>query len=151
MFVLEYCKLFERHLDLAYPLEARLQPIVYKGDDSTKKTIREPIVLENVFFATASAALKSESKVELDKLKAFLEQNKTLNIQLNGHTDNVGKPEDNLTLSSARAKAVMEYLISQGIDKKRLQAKGFGETKPRHSNDSVSGRAANRRTEFEVL
>jgi outer membrane protein OmpA-like peptidoglycan-associated protein/tetratricopeptide (TPR) repeat protein len=141
----------EKSLDLAYTLEARLQPIVYKSEDVTKKIIREPIVLENVFFATASAKLKPESKVELDKLKALLEKNETLHIQLNGHTDNVGKPEDNLMLSDARAKAVMEYLISQGIDKKRLQAKGFGETKPRHSNDSVSGRAANRRTEFEVL
>lgn len=141
----------EKSLDLGYRLEAKLQPIVYKGDDSTKKIIREPIVLENVFFATASAKLKSESKIELDKLKAFLEKNKTLHIQLNGHTDNVGEPEDNLMLSEARAKAVMEYLINQGIDKKRLQAKGFGETKPRYGNDSVSGRAANRRTEFEVL
>lgn len=141
----------EKSLDLAYLLEAKLQPIVYAGDDSTKKMIREPIVLENVFFATASAELKPESKVELDKLKALLEQNETLHIQLNGHTDNVGKPEDNLTLSDARAKAVMEYLVSQGIDKIRLQAKGFGETKPKYSNKSVSGRAGNRRTEFEVL
>lgn len=141
----------EKSLDLAYLLEAKLQPIVYVGDDSTKKIIREPIVLENVFFATASAELKSESKVELDKLKTFLEKNKTLHIQLNGHTDNVGKPEDNLSLSDARAKAVMEYLIGQGIDKKRLKAKGFGETKPKYDNTSNSGRAGNRRTEFEVL
>jgi outer membrane protein OmpA-like peptidoglycan-associated protein/tetratricopeptide (TPR) repeat protein len=141
----------EKSLDLAYLLEAKLQPIVYVGDDSTKKIIREPIVLENVFFATASAELKSESKVELDKLKTFLEKNKTLHIQLNGHTDNVGKPEDNLRLSDDRAKAVMEYLIRQGIDKKRLKAKGFGETKPKYGNESVSGRAGNRRTEFEVL
>ncbi|CAA6823316.1 MAG: Outer membrane lipoprotein omp16 precursor [uncultured Aureispira sp.] len=141
----------EKSLNLAYPLEAKLQPIVYKGDHVTKKVIREPIVLENVFFATASAKLKSESKVELDKLKALLEKNESLHIQLNGHTDNVGKPEDNLRLSDARAKAVMDYLIRQGIEAKRLQAKGFGETKPIYSNDSVKGRAANRRTEFEVL
>lgn len=141
----------EKSLDLAYVLEAKLQPIAYEEEDSMKKRIREPIVLENVFFATASAELKSESKVELDKLKILLETNKDLHIQLNGHTDNVGKPEDNLLLSDARAKAVMEYLISQGIDKVRLKAKGFGETKPRYSNDSKSGRAGNRRTEFEVL
>jgi outer membrane protein OmpA-like peptidoglycan-associated protein/tetratricopeptide (TPR) repeat protein len=141
----------EKSLDLAYPLEARLQPIVYKDDDPTKKTVREPIVLENVFFATASAKLKPESKIELDKLKAFLIKNESLRIQLNGHTDNVGKPEDNLTLSGARAKAVMEYLIKEGIDKERLKAKGFGETKPKYSNESVSGRAGNRRTAFEVL
>lgn len=141
----------EKSLDLAYLLKAKLQPIVYAADDSTQKTLREPIVLENVFFATASAELKPESKVELDKLKLFLEKNNDLHIQLNGHTDNVGKPEDNLMLSDARAKAVMEYLIRQGIDKKRLKAKGFGETKPKYSNESVSGRAGNRRTEFEVL
>jgi len=141
----------EKSLNLAYPLEAKLQPIVYKGDDITKKTNRKPIVLENVFFATASAKLKPESKVELNKLKTFLEKNETLHIQLNGHTDNVGNPADNLKLSEARAKAVMDYLIDAGIEEKRLQAKGFGETKPIDSNDSVSERAANRRTEFEVL
>lgn len=141
----------EKSLDLAYRLEAKLQPVVYGTADSTKKIDREPIVLENVFFATASAELKSESKVELNKLKALLETNKTLKIQLNGHTDNVGKPEDNLKLSEARAQAVMNYLIEKGIDAKRLKAKGFGETKPKYSNDSASGRAGNRRTEFEVL
>lgn len=140
-----------KSLDLAYLLKARLQPLIYEKDDSMKKIIREPIVLENVFFGTASAELKPESKVELDKLKYLLDENKDMHIQLNGHTDNVGKPEDNLVLSNARAKAVMDYLISKGINANRLKFKGFGETKPIYSNETKSGRARNRRTEFEVL
>lgn len=140
-----------KSLDLAYALEARLQPVVFKGDGEDKKVIRQPIVLENVFFETASAALKDNSKTELDKLKALLDENPAMKIQLNGHTDNVGQPEDNMTLSNNRAIAVMEYLIQQGITKERLSAKGFGETKPRFPNDTKEGRAGNRRTEFVVL
>lgn len=140
-----------KSLDRAYVLEAKLQPLVYKRDDSTKKMVREPIVLENVFFATASAELKSESKIELDRLKNLLDKNITMHIQLNGHTDNVGKPADNLKLSEARAKSVMNYLITKGVDAKRLKAKGFGATKPKYSNESKEGRSKNRRTEFEIL
>lgn len=138
-------------LEKAYPLQARLQPIVYKGDDENKKVIRQPIVLENVFFETASAALKDASKVELNKLKEMLEQNPTVRIQLNGHTDNVGEDTDNLKLSNDRAYAVLNYLVAEGIAKERLQAKGYGETKPRASNESPEGRANNRRTEFEII
>jgi len=141
----------EKSLDKAYLLEARLQPLVYEEDDSTKKIIREPIVLENVFFATASAKLKPVSKVELNKLKKLLDTNPDMKIELHGHTDNVGEHDDNITLSNNRAIAVVDYLISKGISKDRLGGKGFGETKPRHSNDTKEGRALNRRTEFVVI
>jgi outer membrane protein OmpA-like peptidoglycan-associated protein/tetratricopeptide (TPR) repeat protein len=137
-------------LDKSFRLKANLQPLVFTQNDSMN-IIREPIVLENVFFTTASFVLESDSRIELDKLKKLLDENPDMHIQLNGHTDNVGKPEDNLVLSDNRAKAVVEYLIAEGIAADRLSAKGFGETKPRFGNDSETGRAGNRRTEFIVL
>lgn len=111
----------------------------------------KPTVLNNVFFDTGSADLRPESFIELNRLKQFLDENPTLRIQLNGHTDDVGADADNLTLSDNRAKAVQDYLIAQGIDASRLRYKGFGESKPINSNDTEAGRQSNRRTEFEIL
>jgi outer membrane protein OmpA-like peptidoglycan-associated protein len=108
------------------------------------------VILKNIFFETDSYVLKDESKVELDKLIDLLTQNPSLKIQISGHTDNVGSDEHNQTLSENRAKAVYGYLIANGIAAPRLSYKGFGETKPLAANDTDTGRARNRRTEFEV-
>lgn len=109
------------------------------------------VELKNVFFETAKFDLKPESKVELDKLVNFLTVNKTLRIELDGHTDNVGDKKSNQLLSQNRAKAVYDYLIANGIDAKRLAYKGFGDTRPKVKNDSDANRAINRRTEFKVV
>ena len=79
------------------------------------------------------------------------DSNNTLKIQINGHTDNVGSDENNLILSSNRAKAVQDFLIKNGILASRLSYKGFGETKPIDSNETEWGRQNNRRTEFVML
>ncbi|MBL4586923.1 MAG: OmpA family protein [Flavobacteriales bacterium] len=107
--------------------------------------------MKNIFFNTASYDLLPASKVELNKLVEFLTNNSTIEIEIGGHTDNVGKPENNQRLSENRAKAVKEYLASQSISEKRLQYKGYGETEPVDSNETPQGRANNRRTEFKVL
>ena len=73
-----------------------------------------------------------------------------MQIEIHGHTDNVGDSEKNLTLSQNRAESVMNFLISSGISNKRLSAKGFGQTKPNKSNSTEVGRAFNRRVEFVV-
>jgi outer membrane protein OmpA-like peptidoglycan-associated protein/Tol biopolymer transport system component len=109
------------------------------------------VELKNVFFETAKFDLKPESKVELNKLVAFLNLNKTLRIELSGHTDNVGDKKMNLTLSQNRSKSVYDYLIANGIDAKRLTYKGYGDTQPKVKNDSDEHRAMNRRTEFKVI
>jgi len=109
------------------------------------------IDLKNVFFETAKYDLKPESKVELDKLVAFLNVNKTIRGELSGHTDNVGDKKSNMTLSQNRAKAVYDYLVKAGIDPKRLTYKGYGDTRPKVANDSDEHRATNRRTEFKVI
>lgn len=108
------------------------------------------VELKNVFFETAKFDLKPESKIELDKLVAFLKNNKTLRIQLSGHTDNVGDKKMNQLLSQNRAKAVYDYLIANTIEANRLTYVGYGDTQPKVKNDSDENRAINRRTEFKV-
>ncbi len=107
--------------------------------------------LKNVFFDTDKSDLRPESKAELDKLLAFLSSNKTLKIQLRGHTDNVGDKKKNQLLSENRAKAVYAYLVGNGIIKERLTYKGFGDTQPQVPNDTPEHRQINRRTEYKIV
>lgn len=109
------------------------------------------VILKNIFFDTNEAILKEESLTELDNLIALLKENKSLKILIKGYTDNVGQPQNNLTLSNKRAKAVVDYLIEKGIEKIRLTYKGFGETQPMAENNTEEGRAKNRRTELEII
>lgn len=116
-----------------------------------KMEVGNKVVLKNIFFGTGSFELKNESKAELNKLVSFLVKNKTMSIEIGGHTDNVGAPETNQKLSEARAKSVYTYLIENGIETIRLSFKGFGQDLPIESNDTDQGRANNRRTEFKVV
>lgn len=109
------------------------------------------IRLNNIFFDIGKATLRPESYPELDRLAGLMTQNGKMQIELSGHTDNVGGADANLKLSDDRAKAVTEYLISLGIAAERIQAKGYGETKPEASNDTDEGRQLNRRVEFTIL
>lgn len=120
--------------------------------DIPMKKLREgnAIVLQNLFFDTDKYNLKEASKVELDKLTAFMEKHPSMVIEIRGHTDNVGSQERNQLLSEQRAGAVVEYLVSAGIDKTRLLAVGMGETEPVASNDEEAGRRANRRIDFKI-
>jgi len=109
------------------------------------------VVLKNILFETNSAKLQPISMIEIDKLFQLMAENPTVRVQINGHTDNVGKPADNLKLSAARAKSVVDYLVGKGIKISRLVYKGFGETKPIGDNKTDTGRAQNRRTEFVII
>ena len=110
------------------------------------------VELKNIFFDVNKWDLKPESRAELDKLTDFLKKNKNLRIELAGHTDNTGDKKFNLTLSSNRAKAVYDYLVSSGgIAANRLSYKGYGDTRPKVPNDSPENKARNRRTEFRVV
>ena len=77
--------------------------------------------------------------------------NKTLKVSIEGHTDNAGNPADNQKLSEERANAVLLYLVTQGVEKNRLVAKGFGATKPIADNSTETNMAKNRRTEFVII
>jgi len=107
--------------------------------------------LKNIYFDFDKTTLKSESFVELNKVVDFLNQNEKVSIEISGHTDSKGSDTYNLNLSQGRSQAVVDYLISQGINAARLEAHGYGESKPIDTNDTDEGRANNRRVEFTVL
>lgn len=130
-----------RSPDATYEKDILLQPIETNA----------AIVLKNIFFDVNKFDLKPESQVELDKLIQLLNENPSLKIEISGHTDNVGKPADNLLLSNNRAKSVVNYLIGKNISASRLIAKGYGETKPVADNKTEEGKALNRRTEMKVI
>jgi OmpA-OmpF porin, OOP family len=107
--------------------------------------------LKNIYFDFDKTTLKNESFPELNKVVDFLKRNESVEIEIAGHTDNKGSDDYNASLSQGRSQAVVDYLISQGIQEFRLTAHGYGESKPVESNDSEEGRAVNRRVEFTVL
>jgi outer membrane protein OmpA-like peptidoglycan-associated protein len=123
-----------------YNIAVLLQPI----------EIGSKVILKNIFFDTNKFIIKDESKPELQKLIEFLTLNASIKIEVSGHTDNIGTEQSNQILSENRAKAVYQYLITNGVPAERLTFKGYGETQPIASNDTDDGRAKNRRTEFKI-
>jgi outer membrane protein OmpA-like peptidoglycan-associated protein len=109
------------------------------------------MVLKNIFFETNKATLKPESTTELERVATLLKENPGIRLEISGHTDNVGSYRANQKLSEARAKSVVDYLIDQGVDKSRLEYKGYSFTQPVADNNTAEGRAQNRRVEFKVL
>jgi outer membrane protein OmpA-like peptidoglycan-associated protein len=112
--------------------------------------IGSKIALRNIFFDTGKSGLRSESNAELDRLVKLMKDVPTLKIELSGHTDNTGSAKGNISLSQDRAEAVVGYLVSKGIAKTRMTAKGYGSSSPIATNDTSDGRQENRRTEFEI-
>ena len=109
------------------------------------------IILNNISFATGSATLNTTTSTDLNKLAQFLKDNDAAKLEIQGHTDDVGNLQSNITLSEQRANAVVNYLVANGIDKNRLTAKGYGPANPIASNKTASGKAKNRRVEMKLL
>lgn len=107
--------------------------------------------LNNLFFATAKSNLLPESYAELNRIATFLTNNGSVAIEIAGHTDNIGNDQTNVVLSQDRADAVRYYLQSKGIPVNRLNAKGYGKTRPVTTNATEDGKAQNRRVEFVIL
>ncbi|MDP4686700.1 MAG: OmpA family protein, partial [Salibacteraceae bacterium] len=107
--------------------------------------------INDIFYATNSADISTKSKIILDEFVSYLAENKSIKIAIHGHTDNVGKPEANLALSTDRAFSVKQYLESKGIAGSRISYEGFGSQKPTATNETAEGRGINRRTEFVIL
>ncbi len=104
-----------------------------------------------VNFETGSADLTPLSNYEIDNLLTLMKGNPAMTVELAGHTDNTGDAEQNQLLSESRAKKVYDYLVVNDIDSTRLQYNGYGQDRPIDTNDTDTGRAANRRTEFRIL
>ena len=107
--------------------------------------------INNLFFDLGKAILKPESTPELKRILQVMTENKSLVIEISGHTDNTGSDEINNKLSLERANAVKENLLKGGIDTARIRTKGFGKSKPKADNATEEGRQINRRVEIEIL
>jgi len=102
-------------------------------------------------FETGKSAIKPESQNIVDQIAEMLKSDPSLKVSIEGHTDNVGSPASNKTLSQNRAASVMNALIAKGIDKSRLSSKGWGQEKPIADNTTDDGKAKNRRVEIVKL
>lgn len=140
LFYSEQYTLSKKDADSTYQKNIALQPVALHAN----------FVFNNILFKNNSFELPTAAFIELDKLVQVLNENPSIKLEISGHTDNVGKQEDNLVLSSNRAKAIVNYLSSKNIDAKRLSYKGYGSSKPIAENTSEEGRTKNRRTEFTV-
>jgi outer membrane protein OmpA-like peptidoglycan-associated protein/tetratricopeptide (TPR) repeat protein len=124
-----------------YELEIALRPVKAGAEMN----------LYNIYFETDSFRILNESEPELHNLVKFLKENPTLHVEIQGHTDDTGLAEKNRILSEKRARSVVEYLVLNEIDKKRLQWNGYGENRPVATNDTPEGRRMNRRTTIKIL
>jgi OOP family OmpA-OmpF porin len=127
-------------------------PASNKGCPEVTEEVVKQLRVEarSIFFVTGKATLdaaKPATATSLDAIKEILKNYPYAKFEVNGHTDNVGKPVANKKLSEARAKAVVDALVSRGVNAENLIAQGFGDTKPVASNKTAQGRAENRRTE----
>lgn len=115
----------------------------------TKKVFEQ--ALRGIQFESGKDVIKPVSFPILDQVVKVMVENPEYNLEINGHTDDVGKDEANLILSQKRAEAVKKYLVNKGIGEGRLKATGFGETQPVADNKTAAGKAQNRRVEFKVI
>ena len=124
----------------ALEMNFRLQPV----------EVGTMVNLKNVLFAQGKTDILAESYPELDLVVSFLRENPTVRIELMGHTDGRGVPSDNVKLSQERVNKVKAYLVSKGIEGRRISGKGFGGSRPIASNDTEESRRMNRRVEFVI-
>jgi OmpA-OmpF porin, OOP family len=108
------------------------------------------VSLQNILFKQSTAELLPDSYPELDRVAVFLAANPNVSIELAGHTDNRGSYRQLMALSQQRVNRVKAYLVSKGIDKKRITGKGYGGSKPIAGNDTEEQRILNRRVEFVI-
>lgn len=127
------------------------EEVVIFNAELTKITVGAKAVLGNINFKPSSAEFDESAKTLLDKVADFLIKHPKIKVQVNGHTD-IGKDQDyNIRLSTQRALAIVNYLKAKGVNPAQLSYKGYGNAKPIADNNTVEGRALNRRIEFEIL
>lgn len=111
----------------------------------------QTIILNSLIFGKGKAYIDPKSYPELDELAQMMKENERMEIQLEGHTDNVGSSRANLKLSEERVEAVKRYLVVQGVSKHRIMTKAFGGTQPLRNEMTPEDRAMNRRVEMRIL
>jgi peptidoglycan-associated lipoprotein len=128
----------------------------YATIDLEKIVINKPIRLENIYYDYNKWNIRTDAAVELDKLVKIMQDNPKIKIELSSHTDSRGSDKYNMTLSQKRAQSAVDYIVSKGVSKDRIYAKGYGESKPlnRCTNGVKCSEEEfqwNRRTEFKVV
>ncbi len=113
--------------------------------------VGELIALNNLFFERGKPALQKKSYSELDRLLDLLKSNPSMEIEIHGHSNNLGPHDALVELSNSRAESVKTYLVNKGINKKRMLCKGFGPDKPIADNSTPDGRLKNQRVEFKII
>ena len=108
------------------------------------------LAMENIRFRTGSNQLLSQSNATLDEIAEIITRYPNYNLKISGYSDNVGNDAANQSLSERRALACFQYLLVKGISRDRMSYAGYGETNPIETNDTVAGRARNRRVEFDL-
>lgn len=111
----------------------------------------DAIRLNHLIFAQGQSTIEPQSFPELDEIALMMSENPKVEIQLEGHTDNVGSPAANLKLSQKRVDAVKAYLVKKGIKKSRIKTKAFGGSKPLQNEMTPEARMFNRRVEMRIL
>lgn len=138
--------------DLVGPLPVVNELTVVEADPETVAAVEaiNELIGTSLTFASGSPELTADATERLDQVAAILSDRPELRGVVEGHTDDIGTAADNLALSEARARSVVAYLVSAGIDPDRLTSIGYGESRPIASNTTEEGRATNRRIEFQV-
>jgi len=123
-----------------------------QGCPVIKEEIKKKVekAAQSIYFATGSAKLLAKSYKGLNEVVKVLNENPEMKLAIDGHTDNVGKPEKNQVLSDNRAASVKKYLVSKGVDESRLTSAGHGQDQPVADNKTAAGRAKNRRVELKL-
>jgi outer membrane protein OmpA-like peptidoglycan-associated protein len=113
---------------------------------------KEIVIKKQIHFETDSAVIKGDSSSLMEEIADVIQHNANIKrIEVQGHTDNTGTPDHNMQLSQARAESVKAWLTSHGVEGSRLEAKGYGATRPRVPNVTAANRAQNRRVQFVIL
>lgn len=138
------------HVFLDPPVEAQIPPPPPPpvAEAAPAPPVKQRIVLRGVYFDFNKSDIRADARPVLEQAATILQQNPSVQVLVEGHTDNIGSAEYNQALSVRRAESVFRYLVNLGVAPERFRVEGFGKSNPIASNDTEAGRAQNRRVEL---
>ena len=131
--------------------DLQLAPVEMAPIEVTPIAENATIPLNNIFFNFDNSSLRSESFPELNRITGLLAERPTMQVEIAGHTDNIGTDNYNMKLAERRANSVTKYLVEKGVAKERINTTFFGEAKPIDTSNTKVGNRKNRRVEFKII